>query len=114
MTILNQFATIQKSKMAQDLATSFLAGFASAALVIVLPDLNLADPGAMLVALYGDVISASWEYHFWNASFGAALGCAFGLRLKSAFDSEPALTIPIRPFFQTPPNSKLTPDKYDK
>ena len=114
MTILDQFATIQKSKVAQDLATSFLAGFASAALFIVLPDLNLADPGSTLVNLYRDVTSPVWEYNLWNTSFGAALGCAFGLRLKSAFDSEPALTIPIRPFFQTPPNSKLTPDKYDK
>lgn len=87
MNIVEQIQSIQKSKVAQDIATAFLAGFIASCLTLVLPDVNLVDPGQMIRNFAGHVSNPIWEYTFWNTSLGGALSAAFGLRLKSAFDA---------------------------
>lgn len=89
--------------MAVDISTSFLSGFAAAALMLILPDVHLADPGLTLKIFAGNVTNPAWLYIFFNTAFGAALSASFGLRLKSAFDSlkaQPVTTLtslPVKP-----------------
>jgi hypothetical protein len=87
MNIIDQLKSIETSKVAQDTATSFLGGFAGASIIILTPDLNLSQPIETAVVIMHHLSSYQWEYNFWDAAFGGALSTAFGLRLKSAFDS---------------------------
>jgi len=95
--MLAQLKSLEGSKMASDIATSFISGFAAAALMMLLPDINLADPGKMIATFAHHLTNPAWLYIFFNTAFGAALSASFGLRLKSAFDSldaRPANNIP--------------------
>lgn len=77
---------VNKSKVAQSLATAFFLGFGSAASLLILPDLN--NPALLLQ----NIISPAWLYMFFNVSFGAALSSSIGMYIRTVFD-KPVTTI---------------------
>lgn len=106
MDLRSQLASLDKSRIAQAVAKSFLIGFGVAIAPMLVPAMH--DFGNFM----NEVLAKLWWYRFFSCGMTGGISFAVGQYMRSPFDksSSPLLSIP-RP---STPQSVLPVDLKDK